>query len=243
MFPFLYDALFYYPVYNMLIAATAVIPTHDVGLAIVAVTILIRVITFPLMHRSVVMQRKMRELEPRLQEIRTKHKANAQEQGVQTMALYKEHGVNPFSSFGAILIQFPIIIALYQVVSKIAITPAWLYVFTPVPLVLNTMFLGFVDITERSIVLAILAGVFQFFQAKYAMPDLPKLKEGDERSFAGDFSRSLQTQTKYFLPIFIVFIGWTLPAAISLYYAANSGIGLLHELYVKRQAEKVTAIE
>ena len=239
MFSFLYHVIFYQPVYNLLIVGAALLPTHDVGVSIIVVTALIRLITFPLMHRSVITQRKLKELEPRIQAIRDTHKDNAQEQGVKIMALYKEHGVNPFSGFATLLIQIPIIYALYRVVREITIIPGLLYTFTPIPATLNTVFLGIVDITHPSIPLAILAGLFQFLQAKYAMPDLPKQDPNAKPSLGSDFARSLQVQTKYFLPLIIVFIGYTLPAAVSLYWVANSALGVLHELYVKRKAEEV----
>ncbi len=239
MFSFLYHTIFYQPIYNLLVLSAVFMPNQDVGLSIVVVTIVLRVITLPLMHRSVVTQRKLKELEPKIQALRDTHKNNTQEQGVKIMALYKEHGVNPFSGFATLLLQIPIIFALYQVVQNIAIVPALLYSFTPVPTVLNIQFLGVLDITQPSIALAILAGVFQFFQAKYAMPDLPKPPAGEKSSFGSDFSRTMQLQMKYFLPLVIVFIGYTLPAAVSLYWVANSGLALVHELYVKRKAEGV----
>ena len=216
MFSFLYNTIFYQPIYNLLILGSAILPTHDVGLSIVLVTVLLRVITFPIMHRAVVVQRKMKELEPHIQNIREQHKNNTQEQGVKIMALYKEHGVNPFSGFASLFIQIPVIYALYQVVQDIAIVPALLYSITPVPPMLNTMFLGIVDITQSSVVLAVAAGLFQFLQAnmRCRMSSPAETKSSFHRLYA-----HAAIQTKYF-PV-IVFIGYSLLAAVSLYWAAN----------------------
>ena len=245
MFSFLFHIIFYQPIYNLLVGLAAVIPTNDVGLSIIIVTIVIRLITLPLMHKSVKSQRRMKEIEPQIEAIRAKHKGNSQEQGTQIMALYKEHGINPFSGFGALLIQIPIIYALFWVVRHLTIVPAELYSFTPVPTTLNLIFLGFLDITKASIVIAILAGIAQFFQAKLAIPKVDKSKAATEApaSFSGSFAKSMQTQTVYFLPIMIIFIGMTLPAAVSLYWVVNSAVGVAHELYVKRKAESLNALK
>ncbi|PIR44617.1 MAG: hypothetical protein COV10_03895 [Candidatus Vogelbacteria bacterium CG10_big_fil_rev_8_21_14_0_10_51_16] len=239
MFSFLYHTIFLEPVYNLLVFFASILPTHDVGLSIIIVTVAIRLITLPLQHRSVVVQRKLKTLEPHVQKIRDTHKDNPQEQGMKIMALYREHGVNPFSGFLTLLIQIPIIIALYHVVSDIRIIPELLYSFTPTPDVLNTTLLGLIDVSERSIALAIMAGLFQFLQTKYAFPDLPKDDKEVEPSFQRDFAKSMQVQMKYFLPLFIVVFGATLPAAVSIYWAVNSGLALVHELYVKKNAEEI----
>ncbi|MBI5138847.1 MAG: YidC/Oxa1 family membrane protein insertase [Candidatus Vogelbacteria bacterium] len=242
MFSFLFHTIFYQPIYNLLVGLAAVLPTNDVGVAIIIVTVVIRLVTLPLMHKSVKSQRRMKEIEPEIEAIRVKHKGNTQEQGAKIMALYKEHGINPFSGFGALIIQIPIIYALFWVVQGLAIVPAELYSFTPFPPSLNLMFLGFVDVTKSSIVIAILAGVAQFFQAKLSIPKLDKSKvvEAGPASFSGSFQKSMQTQMVYFLPVMITFIGMTLPAAVSIYWVVNSAVGVAHELYVKKKAEKLS---
>ena len=101
------------PILNFMVFAYNYI--HDIGLVIILVTILIRLILLPSFNKSLKAQKNMAALQPRMNEIREQYKDNKEEQAKQLMAFYKETNTSPFSSCLPLLIQLPLLIALYQV--------------------------------------------------------------------------------------------------------------------------------
>jgi len=231
----LFTTAIYNPIYNLLIALSAIIPNGDVGLAVIVLTIIIKLLLYPLSQRAILGQKAMREIEPAVQKIRKEVK-DTQEQFKQLQALYKEHKVNPFSSFFLLFIQIPILYALFFVVNDIKIVETSLYAFTPVPETLNTLFLGILDVTKPHVFVTILVVVSQFGLAQLMAPLPTKREPGKELSFSEEFSRSMGTQTKYILPLFIGFISFKLAAAISLYWITNNLFSIGQELYAKRNS-------
>src|SRR5690349_21401501 len=112
----IFNAILYRPLYNGLVALTALVPGGDIGIAIILLTLIVRVILTPLSHKSVTMQSKMRMIEGHVKQIRIDHAEDKELQAKKIMELYKEHGINPFSSFLLLLVQLPILIALYWVI-------------------------------------------------------------------------------------------------------------------------------
>ncbi len=235
------NALFFNPLYNALVFLAAAMPGNDVGLAIVVLTLIVKGILAPLSHSALMMQRKMRDLEPKLKELKEKH-TNQEEQAVKMMELYRAHGVNPFSSIFIMLIQIPIIFALYFVFREgIDLSSPALYSFTPHPETINLMFLGFLDLAKPSIGLAAIAALTQFFQTQLSIPPTPKPAPGTESSFKDEFARSMSFQARFILPIFIFFVAFNLHAALPLYWAVSNTFGIIHELYIRQQAKAIAA--
>lgn len=231
----LFNFLLYKPLLNALVLLTSVLPGADVGLAIIILTIIVRLVILPLSTKALETQAKMKELEPRLKEIREKYKDDRQEQAKLTMELYKEKGMNPLSGIFITLIQIPILIALYLVFSRgLSVNQEALYSFVHLPANMDLHLFGLLDLTLNSIPLAITAGVLQFFQMRLAVPALPKKKEGQEQSFSDDFARSMNVNMRYIMPAMIAFIGFKLPAAIVLYWTTNNLFMIVHELIRKR---------
>src|SRR3990172_11473486 len=112
-----FNTFFYEPLYNGLVFLISVMPGTDVGLAVIVLTLLVKIIILPLSHKSVASQAKMRSIEPEMKRVKERHK-DKQEQARQVMDLYKKHGVNPFSGCFLMLVQLPIIFALYWVFFK-----------------------------------------------------------------------------------------------------------------------------
>src|SRR3954470_16886321 len=108
-----FHALVYNPLYNGLVFLVGAIPTHDVGLAVIALTIIVRVILFPLSKRAVASQMAMKKITPEVEALKKKFKNNSPEQSQAIFALYRERGVHPFAGVGLLLLQFPILIGLY----------------------------------------------------------------------------------------------------------------------------------
>ena len=229
----LWNTIFYEPLYNGLIFLISIVPGGSVALSVIILTLLVKFILYPLSQKSIDTQVKMRSVEGELTKIKEKNKEK-EAVARETMALYKKHGINPFSGCITILIQLPIIIALYFVFFK-GLTPenSFLYSFVHFPEQMNTIFLGLIDITKKSLVLGILAGVAQYFQTALTMPKPKPQVAGVKTSFADEFGRSMYIQMKYFLPLLIVFIAYTTSAAVALYWITSS-LFMIGQEYVVR---------
>lgn len=236
-----WNTFFYEPLYNALIFLVGVVPGGDVGIAVIVLTVLVKFALYPLSQKSIVTQLKMRALEGEISAIKERHKDKKEEQARQTMALYKKHKVNPFSGCVTVLIQLPIILALYFVFLKgLAPDGGVLYSFVHFPENLNPHLLGLFDLGKKSVILALVAGVFQYFQMDITLPKT-KPRVGVGASFAEEFSRSMTTQMRYVLPVMIVFIAYTTSGAVALYWAASSLFAIGQELLVRRGIQKPVA--
>lgn len=237
-----FTAVFYQPIYNVLVFLMDVLPWADAGVIIILVTIIVRLVLFPLSQKSIRTQLKMKEIGPELEAIKLKYSTDKQEQAKQTMAFYKEKGINPFSGFLAILIQFPIIISLYQIFYKGGIStvdPVLLYSFVHVPThAISMVFLGFISLTSKNLVFALLAAVTQFFQAQIITPKQPPVDPTAKKSLGGDLARSMTFQSKYVFPIIIFFIAYAVSAAVSLYWIVSNLFSIGQELYVRAKYKR-----
>lgn len=236
---YLYATFVYNPLYNGLILLADILPFFDAGVIIVLFTILVKLVLFPLSRKAVRTQAMMKVLEPELAAIKEKYKDDRQAQAVQIMALYKEKQINPFSSIFLLLIQLPIIFALYSIFYKTGFTSVnadILYSFVKVPGAVDLTFLGFADVTQKSVILAVLAAVSQFFQIHFSAPKAPE-KTG-KGGFQEDFARSLHVQMKYVFPIFILFIAYHATGALAIYWLTSNLFTIGQELVIRRQIAK-----
>lgn len=237
---FIWHTFFFDPVYNALVFFIDVIPLGDVGLAIIATVIVVKLVLLPLSVKAAKTQKILREIEPKLKALKEQYKDNREEQAKAMMAIYNEAGMNPFASILLFFIQIPIVIALYLAVSKgggvplPAINVDLLYSFIPNPSSINMNFLGLIDITGKSLILAALAGVAQFFQVKLAMPALPPRDPNAEPNLKDDFMRNMQLQMRYVMPVLVFFAAYFISAAIALYFFVSNLVGIAQEIYVKR---------
>ncbi len=227
------------PLYNGMVLLMGALPWADLGVVIILFTCIIRLVLFPLAQKSVKTQIVMQEIQPKLDAIKEQFKGDPQQQAARTMAAYKENGLNPFASILFMFIQIPIIFGLYFMFLHAgfpSIDSNFLYSFVHVPAGVDTMFLGFVDMTVKSIPIAILAGVFQFIQAQ--LMKMPKPKQDDKPSFGKEFTKSLNFQMKYVFPLIIIFVAAALPASIALYWATSNVFSIGQELYVRKHLKK-----
>lgn len=224
----LYNTIIYEPILNLLVWLYNTIPGHDVGLVIILVTIVIRLILAPFMHKSLKSQRSMSALQPQIKELREKHKDDQQEQAKAMMALYKDNNVSPFSSCLPLLIQLPILIALYQVFSKaLKGNLTGLYSFVSNPGVLNPELFGLVDLSHPNIIFAILAGLVQFWQSWM-------ISKWQSSAAADATTKALNVQMLYILPLVSIFIAWRLPAGLPLYWIVTTLFAVAQQFYINR---------
>ncbi|MDE2399494.1 MAG: membrane protein insertase YidC [Patescibacteria group bacterium] len=229
----IWNIVLYHPLINALAFLVSIIPGGDVGLAVILLTVLVKIILFPLSQKSIESQAQMSILAPELNKIKESG-ASKEEQARLTFELYKKHKTNPFSGCLLILIQIPIIFALYYVFYKgIIFNSNVLYSFIHVPAHINMLFLGILDISGKSLFLAILAGVSQYLQAYY-MPKPAVSASNTPGSFAESFSKSMTMQMKYIFPFIVAFIAYRISGAIALYWITSNLFAVGQQLYAKR---------
>jgi YidC/Oxa1 family membrane protein insertase len=228
-----WNTFLYGPLLNALAFLVSIVPGGDVGIAVIILTLFVKIILFPLSQRSIESQIKMNLLAPELKKIKDSG-ANKEEQAKQTFELYKQHKTNPFSGCLLVLIQIPIIFALYYVFLK-GINPesGLLYSFINTPDNINMIFLGILDISQKSLILAILAGISQYFQA-FLMPK-PVLSDKATTSFQENFSKSMQTQMKYVFPFVVAFIAYSVSGAVALYWITSNIFAIGQQIYANKK--------
>ena len=232
-----YHLIFFDPLYNALILLFWVLPWADAGLVVVILTIIVRFIIYPLSRKAILTQVKMAEVAPDLQKIKEKY-SNKEEQARKTLELYREKGVNPFSGIFVIIIQIPIILALYQIFLHAGfpqIDSSILYSFIKAPEHINATFLGLIDITQKSAVLALCAALTTFIQLKISLSG-QKAPKGN--SFGDNLTRSMQVQMKYFFPLLVFFISYKISGVIALYWLTTNLFTIGQELFVRRRLTK-----
>lgn len=236
--------IFFEPVLNLLVFLYSTISFQDLGIAIILLTIIIKALLLPLSQKSIKVQRSMQEIQPEIEEIKNKYKDNKEEQGRALMRLYKEKKVNPFSSCLPLIIQLPFLIAVFQVFrSGIDKNLDLVYPFLAnfQPETINYIAFGFLDLEKPNIVLAVLAGAAQFWQAKMMM-NIKKQKkvennEGDKKKVEG-MAEMMSKQMLYVMPVLTVIIGSQLPGGLTLYWLVVTLLTAAQQLYVFKKLNK-----
>ncbi|MFH0805596.1 MAG: YidC/Oxa1 family membrane protein insertase [Patescibacteria group bacterium] len=234
----IFNEVLYRPLFNALVWLYNFIPGNDLGLAIIILTVLIRFILYPLSKKAIQSQKAISKLQPKIKEIQKKYK-DKEEQAKAMMELYKKYKVNPMTGCLPILIQLPILIALYRVFFN-GLNPEalnTLYSFIEKPESLNVMFLGLINLSQRSILLAVLAGAFQFVQSKMIMPQNTNKQKGESGKM--DFSSMMTKQMVYMMPVITIFIAWNLPSALPLYWIVITLFGVVQQYFTKVEVAKV----
>lgn len=229
----IWNVILYKPLLNALAFFVSIVPGGDIGIAVIILTIVVKTLLFPLSQKSIEGQMKMNLLAPELKKIK-EGGLSKEEQAKQTFELYKKHKANPFSGCLLILIQIPIIFALYYVfLNGINLENGLLYSFIQVPDKINTTFLGLVDMAEKSLVLALLAGVSQYFQA--ALIPKQETKSSSTPSFQENLSKSMQTQMKYVFPFIVAFIAYSVSGAVALYWITSNIFAIGQQIYANNK--------
>lgn len=226
----LFNEILYRPLFNAMVYLQGIIPGGDLGLTIVVLTVIIRALFSPLSLKTIKSQKSLKELAPKVEEVKAKFKDDKAAQSAAILKLYKDNNVNPLAGCLPLLIQIPILIALYRVFIK-GITEeslGSLYGFISTPGIINQNFLGMFDVTQNSPLLTILAGGLQFIQSKQSM----SLQAG------GGTNKELTAISKqmlYFFPVMIIIIGWNLPAGLILYWIATTVFSMFEQYYIKHK--------
>ncbi len=243
----LFYTVLYEPIFNALIFLYHYIPGNDMGVAIIVLTLFIKVILFWPALSSLKAQKNLQDTQPKVDEIREKYKDDKEEMGRQLMEFYKENKVNPFSSCLPLLIQLPVLLALYRVFFQgLQVDPetgimvaeqvehlyGWLATIYSTT-TLNTTAFGFLDLSAtHNIVLALMAGAAAFFQTKTLQSKRATVKS--EGSKDENTAAAISKQMTYFMPIITVVFGYQFPAGVTLYWLISTLFSLGQQLYFFR---------
>ena len=233
----LWNIIFYKPLYNGLVWLVDIIPDHSLFLAVVILTLLVRLIIAPLSYKALRTQLKTKALQPHLKAIK-KTITDKQEQAKKTLEIYRENGVNPFSSFLLILVQFPIIIALYWVFKDggVEIDPTLLYSFVPVPEFITKTTFG-IDLAQKSYLLAFLAGFTQYIYLSLSSNfknDTPVEDQSDQEKMMAMVGKSM----KFTMPVMIAIFSYIIGGAVALYWVTSNIFMIAQERYLSHRLKK-----
>lgn len=237
--PILYPLIAIYKVFDLIN-----IP-NPLTFSIVALTILVRFVIYPLMSKQIKSSQKMQALSPELSKIKEIHKGDAKMIQQETMSLYKEHGVNPVAGCLPVLIQLPLIFILYSVLIDIvkepsmvtakineAVRPEALKLVNPID---QSFFFFPLGKTPADLLgafgifvflIPIATGFFQLIQSKMMFP---KKKEDGKKEKKDDFQSAFQTQSTYIFPIMIAVFSYTFPVGLSLYWNTFTIFGIIQQ--------------
>lgn len=218
-----FKTILYQPLLNLLVVFYNLIPGHDLGVAIIFLTLIVKLILFPLSRQSIKAQKSLKDLQPKIEEIKKKYANQKDKQAQAMMMIYKENKINPLSSCLPLLIQFPILIAVFQVF-RVGLTNASLpiYSFIHNPGTLNVMAFGILNLSKPNFILALVTSVLQYLQIKVLADNQP-VKEMIKQKEAKDENMMsiMNKQMKFMMPIMTFFIGLTLPSGLMLYWLVS----------------------
>jgi YidC/Oxa1 family membrane protein insertase len=227
----LWNSIIFEPVLNSLIALTTMV-AGNFGVAIIVLTVVVRVALFPLTLRQTRSTKAMQLLQPQLQELQKKYAKNQQKLQQEMMKLYKEAGINPLGCLWPMLIQLPIWIALYQSIMRaLAATPenlldlsqhlySWAVVGQAVPL--NEQFLWLrLSRPDPNLILAILVGGTMWVQQKMVTPPATDPKQ-----------QSMTQMTTLMMPLMFGMFTLSFPSGLALYWVVSNVIGIVVQYFV-----------
>jgi YidC/Oxa1 family membrane protein insertase len=233
----LFHLFFYQPIFNLLFVLYFVIPGKDLGISIIVLTTIIKLLLWPLSQKSIKSQKELQDLQPKINAIKENLKDNKEEMGRAMMSLYKEHKINLLSSCLPLLIQLPFFLAIFRVFRDLANPKSILalYSFVPHPDIITNSFLGFLDLSKPNVVLAVLAGAAQFWQAKMMSTKRAEVKVPPSRD--EDFTAILNKQMLYMMPILTIVIGLRFPSGLALYWLTTTVLTVLQQVYVFKKTK------
>lgn len=247
----LWRALFIKPFLNFLIFAASVLPGHNLGIAIILLTLLVKLLLFYPTQKSLEGQKKMQLIQPKLEEVRKKYKDDPKRQQEETVKLWKEHKINPFQSCAPLLFQFPILIGLLHVIqegSYLALSQHLVYpAYQNLEWTFGTGFLG-LDLLEINYwIFPPLLVVMQFIQMwlSFRIADRKKAKQIEKIEHGGvqtkeKSAQEIQQQVMlYVLPLMIGFFAIRFPAAVALYWGVSTLFAIGQQLIVNREHLRV----
>ncbi len=228
----IWDLIILSPMINVLIVLSGYL-LNNFGLAILVLTVLVRVVTLPLTLKQLRATKAMQDLQPLLEELKRKHARDKQKLAQEQMRMYKESGVSPAGCMLPMLVQMPIWIALFQsIIRVLAVVPedflslsrylytSWEQVFSLVPL--NSQFLWLdLAVPDKFILLPILVGGTMWAQQKMIMP-----------SGSGSKQAAQQQMMLWMMPLMFAFLTMQFPSGLALYWVISNVVTIVVQYYI-----------
>lgn len=239
----MFNTLLVYPLLNILLAIYALLPFHDFGVAVIILTVIIRLILWPIVGKQLHSQKKLQQLQPEIARIKKETKGDKQKESQMMMELYKEKEINPLSSCLPLVIQLPFLFALFvafrdasgsfskvvpHLYSWVANLP-YIKELIANPAAFKPMLFRVVNMAKPNLILAVIAGITQFIQARQLQP---------KREDVVDQAAQLANSMTLLFPILTVVIALRLPSALALYWITTTLLAILQQwLILRRETE------
>lgn len=219
----IFNQFLYQPIFSFFVFLYNIFG-HNIGLAIIVLTLIIRIILFPISQKSIKAQMRMTGYRKEIKEIQQKFKTK-EEQSRELMKFYKEKKINPFSGCLPLLIQLPILIALYRV---------FITALNSKDGLINPVFLG-LNLSKSNPIMAILAGIAQFFASQMTIKRSVMMPQPGASDKAMEKQRAMTKQMNYFFPILTVIIAWRWPSGLPFYWIISTILGLAQDYYLYKK--------
>jgi len=260
---YMFTTLIVQPIFNLLVFIYALLPGHNLGVSLIIFTVLIRLLMWPLVKKQLHHAKAMRELQPELKRIKKEAKGDRQKESMLVMALYKEREINPFASIGLLLLQLPILLALFSGLNTMINDPGTLqsvaYPFLRgltegVPF--DGTLLGIADLTRSAIgqqgfylpafLIVLASAIVQYYQSKQLLPsdqETKSLKQILRDASAGkqadqaEVNAAVGRSTRFFIPAMVFLFSMNLPAALPLYWLTSGVVAVYQQRNILRADE------
>ncbi len=209
-------------VIDALYQVTVTIGFPSYALAIILISILLKIILFPLMQKQMKSTMNMQEVQPKLEYLQKKYKNNPEKMNEEVMKLYKEYNINPMAGCLPLLIQMPILIGLFGALRQ--------YNFDPIE---HATFFWIPNLAEKDplFILPILVALTMFLQQKISMSATPSAAENP----------TMKTML-YVMPAMMLFVCWQMPSGLCLYWAFFSILSIIQQFFMNKQKKKEMAL-
>jgi len=248
----LFNSALVYPITNVLVllyqAFTSVGIPYALGFAIIGLTVIMRLLLYPLTASQLKMSKKMQDIAPHLNALKEKHKNDPKKLQSETMQLYAAHGVNPLAGCLPLILQMVVLFALYATLNEISKDPQLVlqhinnlvyFDWMKLDQVWETTFFG-LPLTKKPsellgavglgiILIPALTGFLQFIQSAMMFSKPPEKKEQKGKEQAVDFAQAMQTNTLYIMPVLIGYFSFTFPLALVLYWNTFTIFGIIQQ--------------
>jgi YidC/Oxa1 family membrane protein insertase len=239
----IFYVILYQPLLNILVWLYNFLPGHDLGLALIILTVAIRLVLHPLSVKSIASQKSLQELQPKIEKLQKELKDKKEEQAKAMLELYQKEKINPFSGCLMVLLQLPFLVTLYYVALnslKPEVLHNDLYSFTSDPGAIKPTLFWLLDLHNKIVigVMAGASGLLQFLQTKISMAYTKPSGMGQ----AGDMAKMMQKQMVYFFPLISVLMVWQLGGLVGVYWTVSSLFALLEQriIYNKSKTTKIS---
>ncbi len=221
----LFNAIFYEPIFTLLVFIYERVAFGDLGIAIIILTVLIRVVLLPLFYKSAKHQTLVQKLQPDVEKIKREFKKDKEKQSKALLELYKEHKINPFSGILILIIQLPVFLAIFKIFRSSEVITAFD----------NATLFGILDLGEVSVFVALIAAGLQFLQSRMLL--------GSQQPSAKKGMPQIGKMMVYFAPALTFIILLSLPSALGLYWVVSTIFSVGQQAVINRKLSYISKKE